>query len=55
MKLHRILDSLKQYKTKLIKHTSNTIKEYNSTEQNMTQIKPNEPGKKENHLWVNLH
>ena len=26
---------------------------YNSTEHRITQIKPDEAGKKENHLWVN--
>ena len=28
---------------------------YNSTEHSTTQIKPNEAGKKDNHLWVNWH
>ena len=28
---------------------------YNSTEHSITQTKPNEAGKKENHLWVNWH
>ena len=31
------------------------LKTYNSTEHSVTQIKPNETGKKENHLWVNWH
>ena len=36
-------------------HICNTIKQYNVTEHSITQIKPNEAGKQENHLWVKLH
>ena len=31
------------------------LTKYNSTEHSTTQIKPNEAGKKDNHLWVNWH
>ena len=47
MNLHRILDALTQNKSEWIKHISNIIKKYNSTEHNITQTKPNEAGKKE--------
>ena len=53
--LYRRLDSLKQDKTNWIKHIDNIIKQYNSTEHSVTQIKPTEAGNKENHLWVDWH
>lgn len=53
--LYRRLDALKQDKTEWVKHISSIINKYNSTEHTTTQIKPNEAGKKENHLWVNWH
>ena len=53
--LHKRLDALNEDKTKWVTHKYNIIKTYNSTEHSITQIKPNETGKKENHLWVNLH
>ena len=53
--LYRRLDALKQEENECIKHISSNIKKHNSTEHNITKIKPNEAGKKENHLWVNWH
>ena len=53
--LYRRLDALKQDKTEWVKHISSIIKKYNSTEHTTTQTKPNEAGKKENHLWVSWH
>ena len=55
MNLYRRLDALKQDKTEWVKHISSIIKKYNSTEHTTTQTKPNEAGKKENHLWVSWH
>ena len=43
---YRRLYSLKQDKTKWITHIDNIVKKYNSTEHSITQIKPNEAGKK---------
>ena len=53
--LYRRLDALSELKTEWIKHIDNIIKKYNSTEHSTIQIKPNEAGKKENHLWVSWH
>ena len=53
--LYRRLDALKQDKSEWVKHISSIITKYNSTEHNITKIKPNEAGQKENHLWVNGH
>ena len=53
--LCRILDALNENKNDWVKHISSIIKIYNSTEHSTTQIKPNEAGKKDNHLWVNWH
>ena len=39
---------------KWVTHKDNIIREYNSTEHSITQIKPNEAGNK-NHRWINLH
>ena len=52
--LYRILDALKQSNSDWFKHVANTFK-CNSAEHSIVQIKPNEAGKKENHLWANLH
>ena len=52
--LYRRLDSLRQDKAKWITRIYNIIK-YNSTEHSTTQIKRNQAGNKEHHLWVNLH
>ena len=51
--LYRRLDSLNQDKSEWVKHVDNIINKYNSTEHSITQIKPNEAVKPENHLWVN--
>ena len=53
--LHRRLDASKQTKNDWIKHIYNIINKYISTEHSTIQIKPNEAGKKENHLCVNWH
>merc|ERR1711966_396870 len=53
--LYRRLDGLKQDKTEWVKHGSDIIKKYNSTEHSTIQIKPNEAGKPYNRLWVNWH
>ena len=53
--LYRRLCALNEDKSDWVKHISSTIKTYNSTEHSTTQIKPNEAGKKDNHLWVNWH
>ena len=53
--LYRRLDALKQNKSDWFKHIYNIIYKYNSTEHSITQLKPNEAGKQENHLWVNWH
>ena len=53
--LYRRLDALKQDKSEWVKHSSSIIKKFNLTEHNITKFKPNEAGKKENHLWVNWH
>ena len=45
--LYRRLYSLRQDKAKWIKRIDNVIKTYSSTEHSLTQIKPNEAGKKE--------
>ena len=52
--LYRRLDASKQDRSEWVKHMPSIIKRY-STEHSITQIKPNEAGKKENHLWVNWH
>ena len=45
--LYRRLGSLNENKTKWITHKNKTVKkEYNATEHSITQIKPNEAGKK---------
>ena len=49
------MDASNEDKSDWVKHISSIIKTYNSTEHTTTQIKPNEAGKKENHLWVNWH
>ena len=53
--LYRILYALKQDKSERVKHILRIINKYDSTEHRIPQIKPNEAGKKENHLWVNWH
>ena len=53
--LYRRLDALNEDKSDWVKHISSIIKKYYSTEHSTTQIKPNEAGKKDNHLWVNWH
>ena len=53
--LYRRLDALKQTKKDWFRHIDPIIKKYNSTEHSTIQIKPNDAGKKENHLWVNWH
>ena len=53
--LYRRLDALNEDTTKWITHKDNIIKTYSSTEHSITQIKPNEASKTENHLWVNWH
>ena len=53
--LYRRLDALNEDKSDWVKHISSIIKKYNSTEHSTTQTKPNEAGKKDNHLWVNWH
>ena len=55
MNLYRRLDALKQDKTEWTKHISKIIQKYNSTEHSTIQIKPNEAGRKENHLWIMWH
>ena len=53
---YRRLDALNEEKTKWVTHKyKQYLKIYNSTEHSITQIKPNEAGKKDNHLWVNWH
>ena len=52
---YRRLDALNEDKTKWITHKDNIIEKYNSTKHNITQIKPNGAGKKENHVWVTWH
>ena len=44
--LYRILDALNEDKTKWVTHNYEIIKTYNSTGHSITQIKPNEAGKK---------
>ena len=44
--LYRRLGALKQDASECVKHVSSIIKQYNSTEHNITKIKPNEAGKK---------
>ena len=53
--LYRILCALDEDKSDWVKHISRIIKNTYSTEHSTTQIKPDEAGKKENHLWVNWH
>ena len=54
-KLYRRLDALNEDKSDWVIHISSTIKKCNSTEHSTNQTKPNEAGKKDNHLWVNWH
>ena len=49
------MDALKQTKNDWFKHVSDIITKYNNTTHSTIEIKPNEAGKKENHLWVNWH
>lgn len=53
--LYRRLYASKQDNSEWVKHISSIIKKYNSTEHDTTNIKPNEAGEKEHHLWVNWH
>ena len=47
--------ALNEDKTKLVTHNDYIIETCNSTEHSIIQIKLNEAGKKESHLWVNWH
>ena len=55
------MDALKQDNADWIKqiyiyiYIYNIINKYNATEHTITQIKPNEAVKPDNHLWVNWH